>query len=93
MKDPYSIIQTLLVTEKGTVLAETLGKYTFKVVPGANKIEIRHAVEALFDVKVSAVNVMIRKGKHKRLRQAKYGKRADWKKAVVSVSEGRIDIL
>ena len=93
MKDPYRIVHTMLVTEKGTELAETLKKYTFKVARDANKIEIRHAVEALFDVRVAAVNVMNRSGKRKRLRRAKYGRRPDWKKAVVSLSEGTIEVI
>lgn len=91
--DPYKIIHTILVTEKGTELAEDLNQYTFKVAKEANKIEIRSAVEALFDVKVKGVNVMNRKGKRKRMRSAKLGKRPDWKKAVVTLSEGEIDIL
>lgn len=93
MKDPYQIVHTLLVTEKGTELAEAHSKYTFKVARDSNKIEIRQAVETLFDVKVAAVNVMNRRGKRKRLRQAQYGCRADWKKAVVTLSEGEIDII
>ena len=91
--DPYKIIKTIMVTEKGTELAEDLNQYTFRVSKAANKIEIREAVEALFDVKVKGVNVMNRKGKRKRMRSASYGKRPDWKKAVVSLSEGEIDIL
>ena len=91
--DPYKIIHTVLVTEKGTELAGSLSKYTFKVSRDANKRQVRKAVEALFDVKVSAVNVMNRLGKRKRLRSAKYGKRPDWKKAVVTLKEGTIDIL
>lgn len=91
--DAYKVVQTILVTEKGTVLADDFGKYTFRVAKDANKIQIRHAVEALFDVKVSSVNVMNRKGKRKRLRSARYGKRPDWKKAIVTLSEGSIDIL
>jgi len=93
MTDPYKVIYTLLVTEKGTELADALSQYTFKVARGSNKLQIRDAVETLFDVKVSSVNVMNRRGKRKRLRQASYGKRADWKKAVVTLSEGSIDIL
>ena len=93
MRDPYTIIHTLLVTEKGAELAEELDKYTFKVDKNSNKVEIREAVEALFGVKVSSVNVMNRRGKRKRLRRANYGKRADWKKAVVTLSEGSIEIL
>lgn len=91
--EPYDVIKTILVTEKGTVLAEDLNQYTFRVAKGANKIQIREAVEALFDVEVASVNVMNRKGKRKRLRSANYGKRADWKKAVVTLSEGEIEII
>jgi len=93
MKSPYQIIQTVVVTEKGTEMIEDLNKYSFKVSDDANKIEIRNAIEEIFDVKVSSVNVLNRKGKRKRLRHAKYGKRPDWKKAIVTLSEGEIDIL
>ena len=93
MKNPYHIVQTILVTEKGTELADELAKYTFQVACGSNKIEIKEAVEALFDVKVSSVNTMNRLGKRKRLRRATYGRRANWKKAVVTLSEGEIDII
>ncbi|MBT7164209.1 MAG: 50S ribosomal protein L23 [Victivallales bacterium] len=93
MKDPYSIVQTVLVTEKGTELADELDQYSFKVAKDANKIEIKSAVEALFDVKVSSVNTLNRKGKRKRMRTTRYGKRPDWKKAIVTLSEGEIDIL
>jgi large subunit ribosomal protein L23 len=91
--DPYKTIHTILVTEKGTEMSSTLGQYTFKVAQGANKLEIRAAIEALFSVKVKAVNVMNRKGKFKRMRSAGYGRRPNWKKAVVTLSEGQIDIL
>jgi len=93
MRDPYQIVNTVLVTEKGTKLSETLNQYTFKVNRDANKLEIRQAVEALFDVKVAAVNVMNRQGKVKRLRSAKFGRRPAWKKAVVTLKEGKIEIL
>ena len=91
--DPYKTIQTILVTEKGTEMSSGLSQYTFKVAKGANKLEIRAAVEALFPVKVKSVNVMNRRGKLKRMRSAGYGRRPDWKKAIVTLSEGRIDIL
>ncbi len=93
MKDPYQIVHTIMVTEKGTELSDKLHQYTFKVAKDSNKLEIRHAVEALFDVKVASVNVMNRQGKRKRLRRAKYGKRSDWKKAIVTLSKGEIQIL
>jgi large subunit ribosomal protein L23 len=93
MKDPYQIIQTILVTEKGTHLQEALNQYAFKVARGANKIEIRQAVEKLFNVKVAGVNVMNRQGKRKRVRSARVGKRPDWKKAIVTLKEGKISII
>jgi len=93
MKDPYQIVQTVLVTEKGTKLSESHNQYTFKVGRDANKLEIRHAVETLFEVKVAAVNVMNRQGKVKRLRSAKFGRRPAWKKAIVTLKEGKIEIL
>ena len=92
--EPYKTVQSILVTEKGTELADAHRQYTFKVARTARKIEIRAAVEALFDVKVKAVNVMNRKGKLKRMRSAAgYGKRPDWKKAIVTLSEGEIEII
>ncbi len=93
MNNPYEIVKTVLVTEKSTELSE-LNKYCFKVDPKARKPQIRRAVEAIFpDVKVSSVNVMNMRGKKKRMRTAKYGKRPDWKKAVVTLSEGSIDLV
>jgi len=92
MTKAYSIIKTVLVTEKATGMMEE-GKYVFKVADGANKVEIAKAVEQLFDVKVTAVNTMKYQGKKKRLRGMKMGKRADWKKAIVTLAEGNsIDI-
>lgn len=93
MKNPYQIVHTILVTEKSTEMADELAKYCFKVAPDARKPEIRRAVETIFDVKVDAVNVMNMQGKKKRLRTAKYGKRPDWKKAIVTLKEGSIDII
>jgi large subunit ribosomal protein L23 len=93
MKTPQDIIKTIVITEKSALAAETLGKYVFVVADSANKIEIRKAVETLFNVKVGAVNVLNRKGKKKRMRTAKYGKRPDTKRAVVTLAEGTIEVL
>jgi len=93
MNNPYQVIQTVLVTEKASELSEALNQYSFKVDRRATKPQIRKAVETIFDVEVAAVNVMNRLGKRKRLRQARFGKRPDWKKAVVTLSKGSIDIL
>ena len=92
MNDPFAIVQTMLVTEQSMDLREA-GKYVFQVHPDANKIEIRRAVEQLYDVKVKSVNVMNRLGKRKRAGRARAGFRPDWKKAVVTLAQGTIDIL
>ena len=91
--DYTQILLRPVVTEKATALREN-GVYAFFVDPKANKIEIAKAVTALFDdVKVASVNVMNYAGKKKRMRSAKLGKRPDWKKAVVTLSEGKIETL
>ena len=65
------------------------GVYTFIVRPDANKIEIRHAVEPIFNVTVVKVNTLNRKGKRKRHRRKPiFGKRADTKRAIVTLAEG-----
>ena len=93
MKNPYSVIQTILVTERSMELADE-NKYVFKVDPSANKIDIRAAIESIYDVKVGSVNTMNREGKKKRMgRSPKMGRRANWKKAVVTLTEGEISIV
>ena len=94
MKNPYDVVYTVMITEKATALSEKQSRYAFKVNPTSNKIEIRQAVEAIFEgVKVSSVNVMHCLGKKKRIRSSKLGKRPDWKKALVTVTEGSIELL
>ncbi len=88
-KDIGQIIKKVQLTEKGTNLQEQ-NKYMLEVRPNANKIEIRKAVEEHFDVKVTAVNTANYKGKRKRMRTAKYGKRSDWKRAIVTLKEGDV---
>lgn len=93
MKSAFDIVITPLVTEKNNDLAAQ-GKYVFKVSPKAEKIEIGRAVEQLFNVKVKSVNVMNYSGKTKRTpRTATVGRRPDWKKAIVTLSEGSIEIV
>jgi large subunit ribosomal protein L23 len=82
-----------LVTEKSTQQKEKSNQYAFEVDPKANKIEIQTAVERLFKVKVFQVRTVRVLGKVKRLGR-KYGKRPDWKKAIVTLKEGdRIDFF
>ena len=91
MKDSYAIIKNLLRTEKGTILL-TQNKYLFEVNKKANKLEIKKAVEEIYEVKVSSINTVAMHGKQKRVRYKK-GKTPDWKKALVTLKQGStIDI-
>ena len=90
--EPRDILLAPLVSEKSYGLLDE-NKYTFLVHVDANKIEIRHAVEQVFGVKVIGVNTMNREGKRKRTRFG-WGQRKATKRAIVSVAEGdRIDIF
>lgn len=71
-------------SEKTTVMAEKFKQFTFKVLKTATKLEIKLAVEQMFNVKVRSVSVLNVKGKKKRFKQTS-GKRNDWKKAFVSL--------
>jgi len=84
----YDIIKKPILTEK-TYGFMTEGKYTFEVSKDSNKLEIREAVEVLFNVKVVSVNTMNYKGKPKRM--GKYeGRTRSWKKAIVKLAEGYV---
>lgn len=87
MKQPQQIIRRPLITEKSTRQKEEGRQYVFEVHRDANKIEIQSAVERLFKVKVLQVRTSNVLGKMKRLGR-KYGKRPDWKKAIVTLKEG-----
>lgn len=92
MRNPESIIIAPIITEKSYRNAEE-GKYTFRVHPDANKIEIKNAIEKLFKVKVVQVNTLNVKPKRKRL--GKYeGRTRKWKKAIVTLAPGdKIEIF
>jgi large subunit ribosomal protein L23 len=93
LRNPRSIILRPLVTEKGSRLREAGNKYMFSVVADANRIEIKQAVQEIFNVKVKSVKTMIMHGKVKRMGVFE-GKRPDWKKAVVTLEEGQsIDLF
>lgn len=88
MKTPYDVILKPVITEKSMMVTDA-GKYTFKVAPESNKAEIKDAVEKLFGVKVTGVNIANFEGKVKRQRY-KAGKTAAYKKAVVTIdTEGK----
>jgi large subunit ribosomal protein L23 len=94
MNEPYDIIQTASLTEKSTLMSEKQNKYIFRVSQRANKIQIRNAVERLFQKKVVDVNTCNYAGKKKRERTANFGRRAHWKKAIVTLAEGeKIDLI
>jgi large subunit ribosomal protein L23 len=87
----YDVIVAPHITEKGTLLSE-YNAVVFKVANDATKPQIKEAVEALFDVKVTGVNTIVQKGKTKRWKGRPY-KRTDIKKAVVTLADGQsIDI-
>jgi large subunit ribosomal protein L23 len=93
MSEVHDIIISPLVTEKSTIQREGQNQYSFKVDKRANKIRIKDAVERLFKVKVREVRTVTVRGKVKRLGR-RFGKRPDWKKAIVTVKEGdRIDFF
>ena len=85
MKDARQIVKKALITEKGSILREQTGQYTFDVDTDANKIEIKRAVEAIFKVKVTTVRTQMMHGKVKRLGRSA-GRRPDWKRAIVTLA-------
>lgn len=89
-KDPRDVILAPVATEK-SARGEDEGKYTFLVHPSANKTEIKLAVEKIFGVKVESVNTQNRAGKTRRTRDG-IGRRKATKRAIVTLSEGTIDI-
>ena len=86
-KSIFNVIRRPIISEKSIALREALNQVTFEVDMGANKIEIRKAVEQLLEASVSSVNTLIVRGKSKRI--GRYtGKRPNWKKAIVTLNEG-----
>ncbi|MFV0338532.1 MAG: 50S ribosomal protein L23 [Chthoniobacterales bacterium] len=94
MKDQFDVIDTVLMTEKATLLSEKHNQYVFRVNRKANKIQIRQAIEQIFNKKVTAVNTANFSGKKKRERRADFGRTAQWKKAIVTLKEGeKLDLI
>ena len=91
MKSPYEVIKRPIITEKSMSLLDE-NKYTFEVDKNANKPEIKDAIEQIFDgVKVQKVRTMNYEGKKVRTRHG-IGKKADWKKAVVTLTADSAEI-
>ncbi len=88
MKDMYSVIKTVRVTEKGTAATEKSNQYQVVVAQDANKIDIKYAVEKAFKVKVVRVNTMHVRGKGRRQMTRQAGFAPSWKKALVTLKAG-----
>ena len=82
----FEVIRSPLISEKATFISQ-FNYYVFKVSPSSNKLQIKEAVEKVFNVKVKSVNTLIQKGKKKKFRN-KIGVRADTKKAFVKLESG-----
>ena len=93
MREAIHILRKVHISEKASLLSEKLNQYVFRVSPDANKIEIKQAIESLLNKQVVDVRTMQYAGKKKRERRADFGRRAHWKKAIVSLAPGdKIDL-
>ena len=90
MKEPISILNQALLTEKATMLSANLNKYSFTVAPNATRTYVKHAIEKTFGVKVLSVNTMNVKPKAKRdrARKNKQGFTSGSKKAIITLQAG-----
>ncbi len=86
--NPFEIIKTVRLTEKGTRQSEKYNQYTVVADRLASKPQIKQAVQELFKVKVTRVNTLNVRGKARRQRTTQAGKAADWKKAIVTLKDG-----
>lgn len=93
MKAIYDVIKKPCLTEKGNVLQEMQNKVVFEVDTRANKIEIKKAVEKLFNVSVKKVATSNVQGKQKRVGAKSMGRTSNWKKAYITLAEGKINFL
>ena len=88
MHEPFDIVRKVRLTEKATLLSESLNKYVFEVAPSANKTQIKSAVQLLMKKKVIAVNTANYFGKARRQKRADAGRTPHWKKAIVTLAPG-----
>ena len=88
IRTPQEIIKRpIVLTEKGSDMRESMNKLIFEVARDANKIEIKSAIQALFNVTVLEVNTMVVRGRMRRMGR-RYGKTQNWKKAIVTLKKG-----
>ena len=88
MAELHDVLIRPIFSEKTTSLQNEANVYTFEVGETANKLQIKNAVQTLFDVEVQAVRTVIMRGKNKRFGRF-YGKRSNWKKAYVRLADGQ----
>ena len=88
MKNALQTVKGLQITEKGTTQLAGQNKYLFKADASANKMEIKRAVEDFFKFKVLKVHTMNYEGKLRRERSFRYGRKPDWKRAIVTLRAG-----
>jgi large subunit ribosomal protein L23 len=84
----YDVIRRPVITEKSNVMTDDLNQYVFEVDMGANKIQIREAVEVIFEVEVEKVNTMVMPAKRGRRGRRWYRRARQWKKAIVTLAPG-----
>jgi large subunit ribosomal protein L23 len=84
----YDVIRRPVVTEKSSAMNDELNQFVFEVAPNANKIQIREAVEIIFDVEVVKINTMVMPAKRGRRGRRWYQRARQWKKAIVTLEEG-----
>jgi large subunit ribosomal protein L23 len=87
--NPFEVVKTVRLTEKGTRQGEKLNQYTVVADRRANKTQIRHAVQELFKVSVTKINTLNVRGKARRKRTVQAGTTSTWKKAIVTLKEGQ----
>jgi len=87
MRSPHSVVKSHIATEKSHIMRDRQNCYVFEVDASANKIDVRRAIEELFNVKVKGVTTMNIRGKMKRLGRF-VGKKPNWKKAIVTLAKG-----
>jgi len=87
MRDPRDVIRAPVVTERSNDLQESMRTYTFIVATEANKLEIRHAVQSLFNVRVESVRTANYQGKWRRVGRS-LGRKPAYKKAIVRLADG-----
>jgi large subunit ribosomal protein L23 len=84
----YDVIHRPVITEKSSVMSDEQNQYVFEVASNANKIQIREAVEVIFDVEVKKVRTMVMPAKRGRRGRNWYRRTKQWKKAIVTLAEG-----